>query len=121
MDTVRAAKHACTGDLRLRARPRRVQRGQSQAAPSARPIITACMGVGVHEVHGDTRKAFRWIARAGGGAYAEVLTGKPKSDQDASDTLVTQILGISFGGPHQELLDEFVTIFLEYRRRGLFD
>ena len=91
-----------------------------------KPFITSGICVG-----GYAQRAFREIAKAGGGAYGQINFARPgggagavgrreATGGNATERIVEHILTLSFGARFRREMRAFVRIFYAYRKAGLF-
>lgn len=81
-----------------------------------RPFVVAAIAVGQGAPAPDTARAFRRIAKAGGGVYAQLSTlGDPR---EVSAEIVRRILELSFGARHVKQARRLVDIYRRYRDAG---
>ncbi len=94
-----------------------VATGTGKSKRMIRPFVVSTIGVGSTMVHNMTSTEFKAIAKAGGGAYGEILTsGTGKNARE----IVSRILTLSFGQKWKDQMKMFVDIYLEYRAQGFY-
>jgi len=93
--------------------------GRSRTNKVVRPFVTAAIAVGGNEIAPRTKASFERIAKAGGGAYASLLTGEAPGK--ASREIARHIMLQSFGMQWKNQMDQFVDIYFDYRDQGFFE
>ena len=94
--------------------------GDRTGAGEPRPFVISTIGVGTHHVARSTCRSFESIARAGGGAYVELLTIGTESTPDPSHEVLHHILELTFGPRWSDQLETFLRTFREYRDEEVF-
>ncbi len=92
--------------------------GRSSTNKVVRGFVTAAIAVGADKVENRTKTSFERIAKAGGGAYASLLTGDEPGA--ASREIARHIMRQSFGSQWKKQMDQFVDVYFEYHERGFF-
>jgi hypothetical protein len=95
-----------------------VASGKGETKKVTRPFLTSCIGAGADSIYPTTEQHFKGLADAGGGMYGQILTSG--AQKDGAETVVRQILQMSFGKEWEKEVKVFVEIFLEYRKKGFF-
>ena len=93
--------------------------GRSSTNKVVRPFVTAAIAVGSDKVEPKTKSSFERIAKAGGGAYASLLTDEAPGK--ASRAIARHIMLQSFGTQWKNQMDQFVNIYFDYRDHGYFE
>lgn len=92
--------------------------GGGETKKVTRPFITSAIATGADALNPTAEQHFKGIADAGGGMYGTLVTSK--ADKDATEKVVTQILQMSFGKEWEKEVNAFISVFLEYRKKGFF-